>query len=342
MIANQDSSQSKDLTEIRHLNIFIKFARQNKLTWRPVKNRIRIYGGVFLAMIFWAFSFIWFKIANETFRPVTIVFLRLVISIILLSSYLTIKKKFVKIRKEDRKLFLMLALFEPFFYFLGESFGLTYVSATVGSVLISTIPVVATIGAWIFFKERLKVINYAGIIVSFLGIVVFVLDRDGALTFNLKGLSLLALAVISASGYNLTLSRLVGNYEPVFIVNVQNTMGAILFFPVFLIFDFRHFIETPFTLISLTPVIELSVFASCGAFILFAYSVRNLGITRANVFTNFIPIFTAFFSFLILGDKLTIQNIFGMMIVIAGLMMSQMNGRHKKSDDALILTGKTA
>ena len=45
----------------------------------------------------------------------------------------------------------MLAFFEPFFYFLGESFGLTYVSATVCSVLISTIPVFATIGAWIVF-----------------------------------------------------------------------------------------------------------------------------------------------------------------------------------------------
>jgi drug/metabolite transporter (DMT)-like permease len=236
----------------------------------------------------------------------------------------------------------MLALFEPFLYFLGESFGLTYVSATVGSVLISTIPVVASIGAWIFFKERLKVINYAGIIISFLGIIVFVLNVEGALTFNIKGLSLLTLAVFSASGYNLTLSRLVGKYEPVFIVNLQNIIGAILFLPVFLIFDFKHFIETPFTLGSLTPIIELSVFASCGAFILFAYSVRNMGITRANVFTNFIPIFTAFFSFLILGDKLTVQNIFGMVIVITGLIMSQMNGRPKKSDDALILTGKTA
>jgi drug/metabolite transporter (DMT)-like permease len=236
----------------------------------------------------------------------------------------------------------MMATFEPFMYFLGESFGLTYVSATVGSVLISTIPVVATIGAWIFFKERLKVINYAGIIISFLGIIVFVLNKDGALTFNIKGLSLLMLAVFSASGYNLTLSRLLGKYEPVFIVNLQNAIGAILFLPVFLIFDFKHFIETPFTLSSLTPIIELSVFASCGAFILFAYSVRNMGITRANVFTNFIPIFTAFFSFLILGDKLTVHNIFGMVIVIAGLIMSQMNGRPRKSDDALILTGKTA
>jgi drug/metabolite transporter (DMT)-like permease len=293
-------------------------------------------------MIFWSFSFIWFKIANETFHPVTIVFIRLVFSVMLLTSYLLIKKKFVKIRKEDRKLFLMLALFEPFFYFLGESFGLTYVSATVGSVLISTIPVVATIGAWIIFKERLKIINYIGIIVSFLGIVVFVLNKDGALTFSIKGLSLLMLAVFSASGYNLTLSRLVGNYEPVFIVNLQNTIGAILFLPLFLIFDLKHFIDIPFSLHSLTPVIELSVFASCGAFILFAYSVRNMGITKANVFTNFIPIFTAFFSFLILGDKLTMQNILGMAIVISGLIMSQMNGRAKKSDDALILTGKTA
>jgi len=307
-----------------------------------VKNKFRIYGGIFLAMLFWAFSFIWFKIANKTFQPITIVFLRLIIAIIILTSYLLIKKKFEKIRKEDRKMFLMLATFEPFLYFLGESFGLTYVSATVGSVLISTIPVVATIGAWLIFRERLKIINYIGIIVSFAGVVIFVMNKDGALIFNMKGLALLMLAVFSATGYNLTLSRLVGRYEPVFIVNVQNIMGAILFLPVFIIFNLKTFLNTPFTPGALTPVIELAVFASCGAFILFAYSVRNLGITRANVFTNFIPIFTAFFSFLILGDKLTIQNIAGMMIVIAGLIMSQMNGRPKKSDDALILTGKTA
>jgi len=307
-----------------------------------MKSKIRIYGGVSLAMIFWAFSFIWFKIANETFRPITIVFLRLVFSILLLSTYLGIKKKFEKIRKEDRKLFFMLALFEPFFYFLGESFGLTYVSATVGSVLISTIPVVATIGAWIFFKERLKAINYFGIIVSFTGIIIFVMNREGSLTFNMKGLSLLLLAVFSASGYNLTLSRLVGRYNPVFIVNIQNIIGAILFLPVFLISDFRYFISTPFSLSALKPVIQLSVFASCGAFILFAFSVRNMGITRANVFTYFIPIFTALFSFFILDEKLTGQNIIGMAVVISGLIMSQINGRPKKNEEALILTGKTA
>jgi drug/metabolite transporter (DMT)-like permease len=292
-------------------------------------------------MIFWAFSFIWYKSANKSLPPITIVFIRLFFSVIILTAYLIITKSFMKIKKGDMKLFLMLATFEPFFYFLGESFGLTYVSATVCSVLISTIPVFATLGAWLIFKEKLKMINYAGIILSFIGVVIFILNSDGSLSFNIKGLSFLFLAVFSAVGYNLTLSRLVGNYSPVFIVNVQNLIGATLFLPLFLIFDFNNFINTPITFKMFIPIIELSVFASCGAFILFAYSVSNIGITKANVFTNCIPVFTAIFSFILMGDKLTLQNIIGMGVVIAGLLMSQMNGRHKVIDEALTLTDNT-
>jgi len=293
-------------------------------------------------MIFWSFSFIWFKKANETFHPITIVFIRLAISVVLLTTFLVITKNFMKIRKKDRKLFLMLAFFEPFFYFLGESFGLTYVSATVCSVLIATIPVFATIGAWLIFKEKLKMINYAGIILSFIGVLVFILNRDGTISFNIKGLALLLLAVLSAVGYNLTLSRLVGTYSPVYIVNVQNIIGAVLFLPLFLILDFRHFFSIRFTFEMFRPIIQLAVFASCGAFILFAYSVKNMGITKANVFSNCIPVFTALFSFILLSEKLTLQNIAGMGIVITGLFLSQMNGRKKSIDEAMVLTGKTA
>ena len=293
-------------------------------------------------MIFWAFSFIWFKVANETLPPVTIVFFRLLFAVILLTVYLVFTKKYMKIKKQDLKLFAMLAVFEPFFYFLGESFGLTYVSATVCSVLISTIPVFATIGAWLIFKERLKAINYAGIVLSFAGVIVFILNKDGGISYNIKGLGLILLAVFSAVGYNLTLSKLVGSYSPVYIVNVQNLIGAVLFLPLFLIMDFNQFINTPLNIKMFLPIIELAAFASCGAFILFAFAVRNIGITKANVFTNCIPVFTALFSFILLNEKLTVQNLIGMVIVIAGLFMSQMNGRKKMIDEALVLTGKTA
>jgi drug/metabolite transporter (DMT)-like permease len=305
-------------------------------------NRFRTYGAVILSMIFWSFSFIWFKVANEYYKPIAIVFIRLVIAVIILTIYLTLTGKFVKIRKEDRKLFFLLAVFEPFLYFIGESHGLTYVSSTTGSVIISTIPVVAALGAWLFFRERLKFLNYLGIIVSFIGIIVFILNSDGTLSFNLKGLALLGFAVISAVGYNLTLSKLVGFYSPVYIVNVQNVIGAVLFLPIFLIFDLGSFINSAHSLKSFAPILELSLFASCGAFILFAYSVRHMGITRANVFSNCIPIFTALFSFLFMGEKLSFQNIIGILIVIGGLFLSQAVGGRKDTNEALVLTGKTA
>jgi drug/metabolite transporter (DMT)-like permease len=295
-----------------------------------------------MAMIFWSLSFIWFKVANETFRPMTIVFIRLMLAAILLTLFIFLTGKYVKIKKGDKKLFFMLSLFEPFLYFIGESHGLTFVSATVGSVIISTIPVVAALGAWLILRERLNAINYAGILISFLGILVFILNKNGSISFNIKGLGLLGFAVLSAVGYNITLSRLVGSYGPVFIVFVQNMIGSILFLPVFLFTELRHLVNASFSIGDFLPIIALSVFASCGAFILFAFSVKNMGITRANVFTNFIPILTACFSFIIFREKLSLQNIAGMIIVITGIFMSQINGHQKNIDNALVLTGKTA
>ena len=274
-------------------------------------------------MVFWAFSFVWFKMANENLRPIAIVFLRLVFSVALLSPFLALTNRFVKIRKKDYKLFFLLALFEPFFYFLGESYGLTYVSATVCSVLISTIPIFAAIAARIIFNEKLSSLNYSGIFLSFLGVVIFVINKNGMFAYSPQGIALIFAAVFSAVGYNLTLSKLVNNYNPVYIVNVQNIIGAVLFLPMFITMELKPIMEINITLKMLLPVLLLAVFASCGAFILFAFAVRHLGILKANVFTNSIPIFTALFAFMLLGDKLTAQNFIGMFVVILGLFMSQ-------------------
>jgi len=274
-------------------------------------------------MIFWAFSFIWFKMANENFRPVAIIFLRLLFSVALLSSFLVFTKRFVKIRKKDYKLFFLLALFQPFFYFLGESYGLTYVSATVCSVIISTIPVFAAIAARIIFKDRLSSLNYSGIFLSFLGVIVFVVNKNGTFAYSPQGIALVFLAVISAVGYNLTLSKLVNHYNPIYIVNIQSIIGAALFLPLFMTMEIKHIMELEITFKMLLPVLLLALFASCGAFILFAFSVRHLGIIKANVFTNCVPVFTALFAFMLLGDKLTVQNLIGMFVVILGLFMSQ-------------------
>jgi len=281
------------------------------------------YTALVLAMIFWSFSFVWFKIANRSYDPIAIVFIRLCMSIVFLSAFLWVTKRFTRIRKGDRKYFLLLSIFEPFLYFLGESFGLTYVSSTVGSVIISTIPVFAVIFAFVIYREKLKLINYLGVIVSFAGVLIFITNSTGSITLNPKGLALMFLAVVSATGYNMVLHRLASDYDPVTIVNIQNIIGAILFLPLFLIFDLQDLLATGIVAESFGAVVLLAIFASCGAFVLFAYSVRHLGIARANIFSNLIPVFTALFAFFIVGDTITLRNGIGMIIVIAGLFLSQ-------------------
>jgi hypothetical protein len=45
---------------------------------------------------------------------------------------------------------------------------------------------------------------------------------------------------------------------------------------------------------------------------------------------------------MLIGEKLTIQNVVGMVIVLGGLFMSQINHKNKDFDEALAFTGKTA
>ncbi len=307
-----------------------------------MKSFVRQYAAIIISMIFWALSFVWFKIANKTYGPITIIFIRLCIAVAFLSVYLWITKGFAKIEPADRKYFFFLAFFEPFTYFLGESFGLTYVSSTVGSVIISTIPVFVILFAWIIYREKLKLINYIGAIISFIGVLIFISNPNGTISVSTKGLLLLLLAVVSAVGYGMVLHRLAHKYNAVFIVNLQNAIGALLFLPLFLIFDLKHFLATGIVAESFSVIVLLALFASSAAFALFAYSVKSLGISKANVFSNLIPGFTAVFAFLLVDEKPTVQNIVGVIVVITGLFMSQKGSVKKVHDEEIDLTGHSA
>lgn len=296
-----------------------------------MNKEVKNYIAIMFAVLFWALSFIWFKIANVEYRPITIVFLRVVISTALLTIYLLLTKGFQKVRKSDYKWFFLMAFLEPFIYFLGESYGLTYVSSTVASVLIATIPIFVAIGGWILYRERLSIINYSGILLSFSGVIIFIFTRDGRLTFEIRGLLLMFLAVLSAVGYSLVLKKLVENYSPVFIVNTQNLIGALLFLPLFLFTELKHYPGTDLTSKAFLAILQLSVFTSAGAFILFSYVVKNLGVTKANAFANAIPVLTALFAFLMLGELMTPQQYIGMVIVVAGLFLSQYSKKRFRS-----------
>ncbi|HLN52634.1 MAG TPA: DMT family transporter, partial [Lentimicrobium sp.] len=135
------------------------------------QSLVKYYIFIILSMLFWGMSFIWTNIALKDFDPISVIFFRLVLSSVILYSYIKISGNTEKIAKEDRKWFFLLALAEPFFYFLGENFGLQFVSPAITSAIIATIPLVAPIVAYLFLHEKVDRYTIIGILLSFFGII---------------------------------------------------------------------------------------------------------------------------------------------------------------------------
>ncbi|MBN2609941.1 MAG: DMT family transporter [Bacteroidales bacterium] len=288
-----------------------------------LKKFIFVYPGLLLAMLCWGLTFIWYKQAYPAVSPIALVTLRLLIAVVLLFIIVKVAKRLDPIKAKDIPEFLLLAFFEPLVYFLGESYGLKYVSSTLASLIIATIPLITPFAAHYFFKEKLSKGNYLGIIISVIGVALIIQTDQGNYGSTPLGVSLMMLAVVSTIGFSVYVKKLSPKYNTLTIVFYQNLFGLLFFIPLFLFIDKSSLFKSAVPLSNILPVVYLAVFGSIVAFVLFINSIRYIGIARANVFTNTIPVFTAILSFFILREEFDMKKITGIIIVMAGLFLSQ-------------------
>jgi len=282
-----------------------------------------IYPVILLCMVFWGMSFVWSSIVFKYYNPISTIFLRLVISTVLLSGFIYFSGKYERLKREDILLFLLSSLFNPFLYFIGENFGLKNSSPTISAVIIATIPLFTPLVAFFALKERISALNIAGILISFIGVGIMLVNPDFSLNASPAGVFFLGWAVISAVIYSVFLKKLTQKYSSLTIITYQNAIGILYFLPLFLIFDFQHFITVKPNTELVSSLLQLSFFASSLAFIFFTMGVKELGVSRTNVFSNLIPVFTAIFSAIFISESFSATKIAGMAIVITGVLITQ-------------------
>ena len=283
------------------------------------------YVAIVLAMLCWGMSFIWSKqLLNNNFPGFTIVFIRLSLASAVFVSIFKWQKKLEKIRREDRRTFLLLAFFEPFLYFIGETFALKYVDASFAAVIIALIPIVVSVTMYFTEKEKLRWEFFLGTLISVIGVFLLSLTEDGRMSFNLKGLLLLCVAMLAASGYSVMLSRLLKKYSPITVTTYQNLIAIPFYLPFVLIFDLRHWGELAWNGSTITSLVCLALLCSAGAYMLYSYSVKQLTVTKACIFTNLIPIVTLLVASAIGQETFTQVKFWGILVIIAGVTLSQM------------------
>jgi drug/metabolite transporter (DMT)-like permease len=292
-------------------------------------------------MTIWGSSFVFTKICLQSIDPIALIWLRLFISLfVLIPVVFLFYRDTVKFQWKDLKFLGLLAIFEPFLYFLGENFSLVYLSASLVSVIVATIPIFTTIFAVLVFREKLNSINALGIAVSICGTIFILLwNNSGFNTINVRGVLLAFLAVFSATCYVMILKKLLYNYNPIALLTWQNIIGCLLFTPLLSGFSNLNSIRNSLFAVSgketialWTSLLILSFFCSAIAFLFFSTAIKTGGIVKTNIFSNIVPIVTFILAAIMGQEYFSFIKFMAVFIVVGGLILAQRQKTYGNAD----------
>ncbi len=296
------------------------------------------YIAIVCAMLIWAGAGIAVKHALVVFPPLTLIVLRFTLAVILMFIIGIIFRRneilgLQRVERQHLPLFLVGGILQPFLYFILETYTYqSFTSPTIAEALLSTQPILAPIFAFLLLREQVTRYNIIGILISTAGMLLLLLTSTNSFSIGNPWGILLAILTVSCSvGYSVVLRRIPTQYSSLTIVFYVQSISLILFYLLWggeQLFNPTPFINTDVLSIQnianpMLSVIYLSAFASVAAFILFCFTVRYIGVTRANIFNNIRPVFTALLMLIIFHEQLPIWKWIGIIVIIIGLFISQ-------------------
>ncbi len=299
-------------------------------------RRLLPYIAVLLSMLIWSASGIAVKEALVALSPMTMIVIRFTLAVLLMLvvGLCARKSEMFRLQKVDKKdlpLFILGGIFQPFLYYILETFSYDALSSpTIAEALLSTSPVLAPFFAAAILREHVTRYNILGIIASTVGMLLLVLV--GASDFSIGnpwGIACAFAAVSAAVLYTIVLRRIPPGYNPLTVVFYVQLSALVLFYPLCGFTDgvsgFAHLAEVDTVQLwrSLAAVGYLALGASVVAFICFCYTVRVIGVTRTNAFNNVRPAFTAIWMLLFFGEQLPWTKWLGILLIIIGLFVCQ-------------------
>jgi drug/metabolite transporter (DMT)-like permease len=275
-----------------------------------------------LAMFIWGSSFTVIKVAVATYDPFLVAFSRLCIAT---GVFFLLRKHLgpVNYRKGDWKPLLLMAVFEPFLYFSLENHALRLTSSAAAATIIALLPVSVAIAAHAILNEKQGMRLWMGVLIALAGTLI--LTWSGEVTVHapmpLLGNTLEFLAMLSAVGYTLMVKYLTIRYSALFLTALQSLIGSLLFLPFMLSPAVRDGGE--FSWPAILAILYLGGIVSVFAYLLFNHALSRLPASRVAVFSSLIPVFAAFFGWLILGEAINLLQGGAMALVLVGVLYSQ-------------------
>lgn len=287
------------------------------------KNEVTGHSFAIITIIIWGTTFISTKILLKAISPIEILFIRFTLGFAALSFAYPHR---LKIRERKQELhFAAAGLCGVTLYFLLENIALTYTLASNVGVIVSISPFFTAILAHLFLDgEKLRPRFLVGFTVALCGIFLIGFNGYRTLKLNPLGDILAALAAAVWAAYSVLTKRISGfHYNTVQSTRRIFFYGLVFMIPELFIFGFHPSVDVLIQSANLFNLLFLGLGASALCFVTWNSAVKRLGAVKTSVYIYLVPVITVVTSILVLREKITGLAVFGIVLTLAGLFLSE-------------------
>jgi drug/metabolite transporter (DMT)-like permease len=286
-----------------------------------MKKSLLSWSALFACNLMWALQFTCIKLVQDQIGPFSTVFIPMLLATVFMVPFVYKDVKANKKRKfTDLKIFALLALLGQFPAQVLLTIGTQQSTASNGSIISLTLPVVSALLAVLFLKEKMNTLRWVSFGIAIIGVVLCSKKDIASTDFSSNYLigNLLIFSGILGSGFYNTICKKIAN---------DYTEMELLFytyiFMVLLLFPFMWYYEgnvlknvTFFTTNTWIGLSLLTVFHNFLSMILFFTALKNLEAIQVALSNFLITFFGLPVAVFFLHEKLNSMAIAGGLLVL--------------------------
>ena len=274
------------------------------------------------AVFLWGGSFAAMRMAVQAMHPLSVVWLRMIIALVVILPFAG-RLKVESYRRGDWKLLAPMVTFQPCLYFLLESNALRYTTSSQAGVISALVPLLVAVGAWLMLAEPVGRRTFAGLLLSVGGVAVLSVSgsADASALNPLLGNGLELCAMASAAINMILVKRLSERYNPWLLTAFQVLAGSLFFSPGLVPLIRNPSVDWNAALIF--SIAYLGALVTLGAFGLYNWGMSRIPASQASAFINLVPVTAVAIGWLVLGESLNTVQCIAAAGVIVGVAISQ-------------------
>lgn len=278
-----------------------------------------------LVAVIWGGTWIAARVAVQEVTPLQVASWRYLIASICLGALLRISEgRFPPLQRGQLLTVLLAGLSGIFVYNVFFLYGLRYIGAARGALVVALNPVMVALAAWLLFKDKMTVGKGAGVLIALCGCLLVVGRGDPlALLRGDVGLGewLVVACVLCWTVYTFVGRRATASMSPLALTFYASLSGgAMLLLSGW--WQGELSVVPHFSWRAWAAIVFLGVLGTALAFTWYADGVHRLGAARAAAFINLVPVAAVLQAAWLLNERLELAELGGGLLVLAGVAIT--------------------